>query len=250
MEPDSAAAAWCGERGIDAGEDGQILIRREVAAEGTSRVLLNGSPCTLGMLRELAERLLELQGQHEPKSLLAAERHRELLDRVGGHEREREQVRRAHAEVREAASRLEELRQRAAGRVARMEQAERTIAEIDELGPRPGELQELESERRVLQNAGRVAELLEQVVNSSYEGDPAAASLAARAAAGAEELSEFDPSLKELARRARSASTELQDVGSAFRDYRERADFDPGRLESVEARRALLERTCLLLHQF
>jgi len=243
VEPDSAATAWCGERGIDAAEDGQILIHREVAAAGTSRVMLNGSPCTLGMLRELAERLLELQGQHEPKSLLAAERHLELLDRFGGHELER--VRRAHTEVREAESRLEDLRQRAAGKAARVEELQRTIEEIDELGPRPGELQELDSTRRVLQNAGRVAELLDQVVTMSYEGDPAAASLAARAAARAEELSELDPSLRELAERVRSASTELQDVGAAFRDYRERADFDPGRLESVETRRVLLERACL-----
>jgi DNA repair protein RecN (Recombination protein N) len=244
VETDSAVAAWCGERGIDAGPDGQILICREVAAEGTSRVMLNGSPCTLGMLRELAERLLELHGQHEPKSLLAAERHRELLDRFGGHERERERVSRAHGEVRRSASQLEDLRRHAAGKAVQMEQLQRTVKEIDQLQPRPGELEELESERRVLQNAGRFAELLDQVVTLSYEGDPAAASLAARTAARAEELSELDPSLQELAERARSASTELQDVGSAFRDYRERADFDPERLESVEARRALVERAC------
>jgi len=245
LEPDSDVAAWCAERGIDVGQDGQLSIRREVAADGPGRVLLNGSPGTLGMLRELGQQLLELQGQHEPKNLLGARRHLELIDRLGGHVRERERVGRAYAGVREAASQLGELRERAAGKAARIEELGRTIEELAQLEPRPGELLELESERRVLQNAGRVAELLDQAVTLSYEGDPAAASLAAGTAARAEELAELDPSLRELAVRARSASAELQDIGSAFRDYRERTDFDPGRLESVESRRALLERACL-----
>ena len=245
VQPDSAAAAWIRARGIDEGPDSQLLIRREVAAEGSGRVWVNGSPCTLGLLRELADRLLELQGQHEPKSLLEAQRHLELLDRFGGHQEDLKRVSRAFAEVKQASVRLEELRGLSADRVERIAETRRTLEELDQLEPRPGELAELDGQRRLLQDVVRVAELLDHVVTQIYDGDPAAVSMAASGASRAEELAELDPSLQELAARARSASTELQDIGAAFRDYRERADFDPARLESVEARRALLERACL-----
>jgi len=245
VRADSATARWLRDAGVAELDDSQLVIRREVAAEGAGRVLLNGSPCTLGTLRELAARLLELHGQHDPKSLLAADRHLELLDAFGMHNAERERVRLTHAELREAAGRLDDLREKAADRAERISGLKQTIREIDALAPRAGELETLEREKRLLQNSGRTAELLDQVVGMSYEGEPAAAALAAGAAGRAEELGDLDPTLAEPARRLRAAAIELEDAGCVFRDYRDRADFDPARLEDVEARKAALERACL-----
>ena len=78
VEPDGPAAAWLRTRGPAPSDDGQIVVRREVAADGSGRVQLNGSPCTVGMLRELAAQLLELRGQHDPRSLLEVERRSEV----------------------------------------------------------------------------------------------------------------------------------------------------------------------------
>jgi DNA repair protein RecN (Recombination protein N) len=245
IDGSSSSAAWLRERGVGDVDEGQIVIRREVATEGAGRVMLNGSPCTLGMLRELAGQLLELHGQHDPKRLLASERHLQMLDGFGGHAAEREGVRRAHGEMRQAASGLAELNERRADRAHRLDGLRRAIREIDELAPSPGELERLDRERRVLRNAGRVADLLEQAVTMSYEGEPAAAALTAAAAARAEELAELDPSLEATARRLRAAALEVEDAGSELRAYRDRADFDPARLEALEARRAALERICL-----
>jgi DNA repair protein RecN (Recombination protein N) len=245
VRTDSATARWLREAGVAELDDSQLVIRREVAAEGAGRVLLNGSPCTLGTLRELAARLLELHGQHDPKSLLEADRHLELLDAFGMHNAERERVRLTHAALREAAGRLDDLREKAADRAERISSLKETIREIDALAPRAGELETLEREKRLLQNSGRTAELLDQVVGMSYEGEPAAAALAAGAAGRAEELGDLDPTLAEPARRLRAAAIELEDAGCVFRDYRDRADFDPARLEEVEARKAALERACL-----
>jgi DNA repair protein RecN (Recombination protein N) len=245
IDGSSSTAAWLRERGVADVDEGQVVIRREVAAEGAGRVMLNGSPCTLGMLRELAEQLLELHGQHDPKSLLVAERHLQMLDAFGNHAAEQERVRLAHAEVQQAAAVLADLRERRADRVHRIEELQRTVREIDQLAPRSGELEQLERERRVLRNAGRMADLLDRAVAMSYEGEPAAASLSAAAASQAEELAELDPALEEAARRLRSAALEIEDAGSELRAYRDGADFDPARLEEVEARKAALERACL-----
>jgi DNA repair protein RecN (Recombination protein N) len=245
IRDDSPIAAWLRESGVGDLDEGQLVVRREVAAEGAGRVLLNGSPTTLGVLRELSSQMLELYGQHDPKSLLEADRHLELLDAFGLHASDRERVRLTHGALREARAGLVALCERSSDRSGRVAELEQTIREIDSLAPRPGELEQLERERRLLQNSGRTAELLDQVVALSYDGEPAAASLAASAASRAEELAELDPALHEPAGRLRAAAVEIEDAGTVFRDYRDRADFDPARLEHVETRRAGLEHACL-----
>ena len=119
------------------------------------------------------------------------------------------------------------------------------MREIDSVAPRPGELDALDRERTILQNSGEMAELLEESVTLLYEGDTTAASLAAAAARRVESLAKLDPSLEPVAQRVETARVELEDAGAALRDYRDGGDFDPARLEEVEARRAALERLLL-----
>jgi len=240
----SSVNSWSESTGIEP-EDGQLLVRREVAAQGSGRVLINGSPATLGLLRDLAGHALELHGQNEQRSLLDAGTHLEILDRFGKHQAAARDTRAAWSATREASERLGGLRDAAGGLAERQALLLETVREIDEIQPRPGELEDLDRERRLLQNASQVADLLNQVVDLSYEAEPCAASLASLAAARAQELAEIDPSLGELAARMRSAAVELQDAGASMRDYRDRTDFDPDRLETLEARKASLERLCL-----
>jgi DNA repair protein RecN (Recombination protein N) len=242
---DAAVRDWAADHGMPPLEDGELLVRREIAASGTGRVHVNGAPCTVSMLRELAELLLELHRQHQQRSLLAAESHQDLLDRFGGHGDAVARVQRAFRGVADSRALLERLGEAAARRDERAEGLRRTVREIDAIAPRAGELVELEAERRILANAERMAGWLEEVVAACYEGEHAAATRAATAARRAEDLAALDPSLAELAGRLRAAALELQDAGGAFRDYRERRDFDPARLDRVEERRAALQRLCL-----
>ncbi len=236
---------WAAERGIELADGGELLVQRELAAQGHGRVRVNGSPCTVSLLRELGEWVVELHGQHEQHSLLALERQSDLVDEYGGHGDLLAETRRAWDSVRMAGQRLDELRQRAAASAQRVEQLERTEREIAAAAPRPGEIEELDRERQLLQNAARVARLLEDVVEQTYEGEPSSAGLAALAAARAEELARLDPGLEAPAAQIRAAALELQDAGAAFRDYRDRRDFDPRRLEELVERHVALERLCL-----
>jgi DNA repair protein RecN (Recombination protein N) len=246
IAPDSPVRAWADGRELqELVEGGEVLIRRELPATGNGRITVNGSPFTLVLLRELGGRLLELHGQHEHQSLLVPERHLQLLDRAGGNGVPLAEVRQAFESVVVARGARDDLRQLAEQRSQRMQELQHTIQEIDAVAPRPGELAELDRERTMLRNAADIGRLLDEVVALSYEGEPAGAGLAAGAARRAEELARLDPSLRELAERLNSAAVELQEVGAAFRDYRERTDFNPERLEDVEARRVALERLCL-----
>jgi len=241
---DGRASAWLREHGLD-GEGDQILVHREIAASGSGRVLLNGSPCTVALLRDLGRELLDLHGQHEHQGLLSPERHLDLLDSFCETTRELERVRQAAATVLEARQRLSDIREESATRADRRSELQRTVAEIDSVRPKPGELEQLDRDRRVLRNAGRMAALLDEVVALGYEGEFNASGLAAVAAGKCEELAALDPALEEPARRLREAAVELQDIGDAVRDYRDHTDFDPARLEAIEERRVALEHLCL-----
>jgi DNA repair protein RecN (Recombination protein N) len=245
IDVDDDLRRWFDEVGIDDIDEGQIVVRRQVSVSGSGRVQINGSPCTLAVLREVGERLLELHGQHEQRNLLDPGRQLELLDRSAGHDALLSKVSAAAEAVRDAQARRDELHARAGERSNRIEQLEQTVREIDALEPRAGELERLEVERRRLQSAEQMVALLEDVVRLTYDGEPAAAAMAATAAGKAEELAEIDPDLAEAAGRLRAASLELQDAAEAIRSYRDGAEFDPGRLEELKTRRSELERACL-----
>src|SRR5947209_16338755 len=65
-------------------EDGLLILGREIGRGGKSQCRVNGRLCTAGMLRELGASLVDLHGQHEHQSLLAPERHVDLLDAWAG----------------------------------------------------------------------------------------------------------------------------------------------------------------------
>ncbi len=236
----ASVRALLSERGLDdAGDD--LVVRREVSASG-GKVFLNGSPATLGALREIGDRLVELHGQHEHQDLLEPDRHLALLDEFGHHDALARSVEEGCDAVLGARERLDRLRATSEESRSRGDDLERRVREIDAAAPAPGESERLDRERRVLQHAGTLARLLDEMVELLYEGEPSAASLAAAAGRRALEAASVDPALEEAATRIESARIELQDAGATLRDYREQADFDPARLEAVEARRVLLER--------
>jgi DNA repair protein RecN (Recombination protein N) len=231
-------------QGLELAEDGALVLRREIAVSGGGRVFINGSPATVAALRELGGRLLELHGQHEHHSLCSVERQQEILDRFGAHDGALEAVRQGYRDAVEARRRLELLEAAARDRDQQVAELRRQIREIEAVSPRPGEREALELERRRLRHAGEIAELLAEAVSQLYEGEPSGAALACAAARRVARLAELDPALGELARRIEAARLELQDAGAALRDYRDRADFDPARLEEVERRRAAIDRLC------
>ena len=234
---------WCRRSGLeDWIEEDQIGIRREVAAEGPGRVLVNGSPATVGQLRQIAPLLLALHGQHEQQSLLEPDSQRAILDGFGGHGASLQAVVGAFRTVRRLRRERKDLEAGAAARDERIARLDAVIREIESVAPEPGELETIDAERVILQNSERIRTLLDQATQLVYDGEPSAAEQAAAAARRVGELAGLDPTLKEVAEVIRSAAVELEDAGSALRDYRERGQFDPSRLGELEDRRVALER--------
>ncbi len=237
-------AALLDARGLDAtGED--LIVRRELAGSGSGRVLVNGSPATVGVLREIGAALVDLHGQHEHQGLLSPELHLSLLDAFGGHDDVSAAVAAAAREAADAEARLGRIVALGREGSVRAGALRETVREIRSLDPKPGELAALSRDRAILKDGSRVAALLDAAISRLDEGDrPATGSVHAAERAVAE-LARIDPALAGLASRLESARLELEDARDTLVAYRDGTDFDPARLDAIETRRATLERLLL-----
>ncbi len=233
------------EPGGDGGEE-ELVIRREISREGRNRVFVQDQPVTLRLLQELAPRLLQIHGQRDEMGLADPELQRQWLDRLGGDAGLAQGARVAalYAEQARAADRLARLQGDARLRAERIDLLRFQTGEIAAAHPVAGEEEELRRARDLLRHREAIARALGGAFAMLYEGDDAVSdrlagarhALAeivaweATAAAAIPELAELETKVQELARQLRSR---LDDAG---------ADTEPGRLDEIEDRLAVLER--------
>jgi DNA repair protein RecN (Recombination protein N) len=149
------------EHGFLGAEEEHVVLRRVLAADGRSRAFINDQPASIGLLREVGEMLVEIEGQFAQRGLLDAATHREALDAFGGHGAEIEALRaryRAWREAREARAAAE---QRLAKARAEEEYLRHALGELETLEPEIGEEQRLADSRGLLQQREKLGEALE-----------------------------------------------------------------------------------------
>ncbi|MDR0380262.1 MAG: DNA repair protein RecN [Candidatus Accumulibacter sp.] len=232
----SAITSWLREQDIDSDDDGLLLLRRVLDANGRSRAYLNGSPATVHQLREISERLVDIHGQHAHQSLLRTEAQRQLLDTHARLDGLVEQVAEAWRCSREAGSRLESARTGAEALAEERERLAWQTRELETLGLSVEEWQGLDVEHQRLSHAASLVEgarfslvaLAEDEVSCQTRLDAASARLS--------DLAEFDPALSEIVTLLHSAEAELGEAISALRRYADHLELDPGRLGEVERR--------------
>ncbi len=220
----------------------EVLVRREVGADGRSRGFLNGASVTIALLKDLLAGLVEMHGQHEPQTLFQPELHRAILDRFGRHEELLAEVRRESKAIREIDQRLTELADRAAQRRARIELVTFRLAEFDAVRPLPGEEQKLRAERERLRHAEALGEALRAAFELLYEGEGAALDRVHAAARRLRPQGSVDPLYTDLADRLDDVRSQIDDVAADIRSQLDEAAADPARLEQLEERLVALER--------
>jgi DNA repair protein RecN (Recombination protein N) len=144
------------EKGLEADAGGELVLRRQIAADGRSRAFVNDQASSVGVLRELGALLLEVHGQHDAVGLLDARTHRALLDSYGGCAEAARACRAAWSAWRERAAAAAALRARVAKDAAEAEDLTLRLAELDRLDPKPGEETTLADQRALLGAAEKV----------------------------------------------------------------------------------------------
>ena len=235
IDPAGSVAALLDEAGHHPG-DGQLVIKRELARSGRHRAFVNDGAATVGLLERLGELLVELHGQHEHQRLMEPARQLLLLDRFAEADDRRERVAALVRKWEEARAALDRLRSEMR-EGARQEDLYRfQVAEIDDLRLRDGEEDELRGERSRLQHAERIVAGLQETVGLLYEEPQSATTRLSRAATLLRDLSRYEPDAAASIEALEGAQAYLEDVVGRARALRDRAVFDPERLEQIDAR--------------
>ncbi len=227
--------------GLDV-EDGRVVVRREVSAEGRSRAWVNGSPTTAAVLAQLGALLVDLHGQHETQSLLHADAQRDILDAFAHAEAESASVAEAHralaalkAEEAALVSRRDEVRRRA-------DYLRHVVSEIDNAKLKVGEDESLQIEARRLSQAGALAELAQRIADALESGEENALGAVSVADRALTSLEKTDPSTAAWREMLDAAYANLAELARLAAEYAEETQEDPERLAEVERRRDLLFR--------
>ena len=226
-------AAWLEAAGL-ACDDTLLLLRRTVDAQGKSRAWINGSPATVGQLREAAEWLVDIHGQHAWQSLTRPAAVRALLDEQAG--LDTQALKAAWQAWRDALARLQAARaQRDTGERER-ERLAWQIAELDKLAPGDDEWATLNAEQQRLAHAQALLDGSRAALAALADDDISADLLTSRAIEALQEVSRFDADLQAVADVLRSAQAQIEDAAHTLNAYLGRHDPSPERLAQVDER--------------
>jgi DNA repair protein RecN (Recombination protein N) len=219
------------------------LVRREITTQGRSRAFVNGELTTAGALKDLASRLIELHGQHEHQTLLDPSTHLGMLDAFADLGTLAQSAAEAFARFRSAATALADARMALLDRSARQELVEFQLAELEKVALAPGEDDELTASRQILANAERVQRLCEEAYASLYEQDDAVLAALGAVWRRVGELAALDPRFQPYLEQRDAIKSQLDDLAIFLRRYADSIEASPAKLQQVEDRLALIERT-------
>jgi DNA repair protein RecN (Recombination protein N) len=220
----------------------EIVVRREITAQGRSRAFISGALATAGALKELSNRWVELHGQHEHQQLLDPEQHVPLLDVWTGLTAQQQEVASAYAEVRALREALDRRRMDSRERTARLELVEFQLNELTKAALKAGEDEELSALRQILRSAETIQRLCNEGYGELYESEQSVLAGLAHVWKRVSELAVIDARFAGYTEQRESIKAQLEDLAFTLRDFAEGIDASPGRLAQVEDRLALLER--------
>ncbi|MBP5281031.1 MAG: DNA repair protein RecN [Lachnospiraceae bacterium] len=226
---------------LESQEDGSVLITRRMQV-GKSVFRINGEVVTAKQVKELAEVLIDIHGQHEHQSLLHKKKHLEILDEFGGDAAKQalEKVSKAYAKWKQVAKKLEEDCLDEKERAREQALAEYECDEIEKAALKPGEDETLEEDYRRMVNGQRIMEALSE--SYSYTGSDGAGSALSRGLRALSGVSGFDKRLAQLEEQLAEVDSLLSDYNRDLADYMEDVTYDEAALREAEDRLNLINR--------
>jgi len=220
----------------------EVIVRREVSAQGRSRAFIDDTLATSAALRDLGAKLVELHGQHEHQALTDPAEHVGLLDAFAAHPDLLAATTTRFDAWRLAADALDRSQLSEREKRARIEMASFQLQEIEKVAPRAGEDDSLETERNLVSSADRLERLAREAYLVLYDDESSALARLAVAWKRLSELAAIDARFQQYVDQRNEIKTRLEDVSYFLRDYVGTLDASPGRLQALEDRLAALDR--------
>ncbi len=226
--------------GLDAGEELQLILRREIAGSGKGRVFVNNQPATVAVLKQLAPHLAIIHAQNEAVLAFDDASRLALLDAFAGVDTQK--TAQSYERWQEVRQRITQLERDEQDRLRLLDLWSFQAKEISNAHLEAKEDEKLAGEKRLLANAERIQTAAMSAYDALYESSASAATLMSGAARQLEELSRFDEQFQQSLTQLESARITVEDIGQTLREYANGIDSSPERLADVEDRLALLDR--------
>ena len=232
------------ELGIQPEADGTLLLQREIQTDGKNVCRVNGRPVTVGQLRALGARLLNIHGQHDGQQLLDEEQHIVYLDSFGRVESLINTYAEKYNRFTDIRRQIGALQMDEAEKARRVDTLQYQIEELKRAKLKPGEEEELTARRGMLRNAEKFLDAVagaDYALNGDDSGGGALSALrqAQDALGGVRHL---DDAFGQLYERLGETYSEVYDIAATVEDKRGELDVSPGELDRVESRMDLLYR--------
>jgi DNA repair protein RecN (Recombination protein N) len=227
---------------IDDRDAREIIIRRELAANGRNKIFINHQLATQALLRDLRPFLVDIHGQGDQQTLFDPDTHLELLDGFAGVALLRQEVAAAYKRWAALRRQLDALRQDEAEKFQLIDMLRFQISELEQARLSIGEDERLEEERRRLMNVEKLTTLGSESFALIYEDNDSAITRLRQAMKRIDELSQYESSFRGYLEGLESARALLEDLGFSLRDFTDGLEFSPERLAEIENRLAELSR--------
>ena len=233
---------WFAEQGVE--YDPETVIQREIHLDGKNVCRVNGSLVSVTILRKLGIQLINIHGQHDSAALFDEQNHLNYLDAFA----DNQQLLATYQETFQVVSKLrreiDRLSMDEGEKLRRMESLRFQIDEISRANLEVGEDDALESRRKVLQNAEKVSDAINEGVECLYGSDDTdgAASLMSQAERALARIARYDDSLSELHERVKDLMYQVQDASEGLRDARDSFAYSSDELEQIENRLDIIHR--------
>ena len=226
--------AWLEDKGLPIEDD--LLLRRTVDVQGKSRAWINGSPATATQLKEIADRLVDIHGQHAWQSLTRPDSVRGLLDAYAGVSLSKLspcwQAWRAAQKILDEARSAQDSLQREQERLAWQ------IGELDKLAPGTDEWDELNTQHSRLSNAQALRDAVESALNALQNADDNATSQLGRAISALQSQAHIEPQFAGPLEALHSALAQAEDAVHSLNGYARHSELEPQRLNELDERLA------------
>ncbi len=236
VDPRGPVAGMLDEAGLGVADNGEVVVRRELARSGRHRAFINDWAATVGLLERLGDHLVEVHGQHEHQRLLQPLYQLDLLDRFAEADALADRVADVFGKHRAALDALGRMRAADRDRAQREDLLRFQVSEIDAARLRPGEEADLRAELGRLRNAERFTGGLAEVGALLEDDTQSVTNRLARAVQILRSLGRVDSAFLAPIEALEAAGAQVEEATLAMRALRNALVFEPGRLEAIGER--------------
>ena len=228
--------AWFADNGVE--YDPETVIQREIHLDGKNVCRVNGSLVSVSILRKLGIQLINIHGQHDSASLFDEDNHLTFLDAFADNEAIRADYSEKYEAVAKIRREIDRISMDEGEKLRRMETLKFQINEIEKAELEAGEDEELEARRKILQNAEKLSDGMEEAVECLYGGDDSdgASGLLAQAEHALARLARFTDAYATLHEKVADLMYQVQDAAEEVRDARDDLSYSADELETIESR--------------